>query len=231
MLLVLHGDNQVSSRHQLNQLLSEAKHKGVKDVIRLEGKILTQTDLIQALETTSLFGTDRLIIIESLFTRPKSKAKDQLTSYLKTIVTNTNIPQTILWENKTLTKTQLKSIGNPKDLCFPISKVLFKFLDALAPGKPQSNLKWFQQAKSQEPPELIFAMLIRQVRLLIQVKDRATSKLAPWQAQKLSRQASLFSPQKLLALHQQLLNLDHDNKTGHNLSPLGDTLDIVLATL
>lgn len=231
MFTVLHGDNTVASRNQLNALITQHKSRGVKDTIRLDGKTITPTDLIQALETQSLFGTDRLVIIEDLLTRPKSKTKTDLAAYLKTISSQPNIPSIIIWEQKPLTTPQLKSLGNPPHQVYKLSKKLWNFLDSLKPQNSKQSLQLLHQTLDQEAPEMVFAMLVRQVRLLIQTKDNTKLKIAPWQINKLKNQASHFSLQQLLNLHKQLLTLDHQTKTGQNLLTLSSSLDILVTNL
>ena len=60
MLHLIHGEDIVTSRRELEMLKS--KHTG-KELVVLEGKSVTLTDLTQALQSTSLFGGDRLVII------------------------------------------------------------------------------------------------------------------------------------------------------------------------
>lgn len=228
MLTLLHGDSQVASRRQLNILIDKAKQQGVRDIIRLEGVSTSLTDLIQATETVSFFGTEKLVIVENLFSRPKSKLKDELIHRLKNV--SPDSISIILWEPKLLTASQLKMLPNFQNQIFKISKVLFKFLESLSPGNSKSSLNFLHLALLQEESEMIFAMLIRQVRMLIQAQDNAL-KLPGWQLSKFKHQASAYTKPQLLKLHRQLLQLDQAQKTGQTLLSVADTLDIIIANL
>lgn len=227
-MIVLHGDHAVASRQALLDQVESAKKHGLTDIIWLNGQKLTITDLIQALESHSLLGSDRLVIIENLHKRLQSQAKKRLLSYLGSIETAT---QVILWESKPLTKTQLKTLGNPQAKLFKIPQTIFTFLDSLRPNNPRQSLTLLHQTTQQNAPELVFSLLVRQVRLMIQVKDRASTKLPPWQKGKLSRQAASFTSNQLLLLHRHLLEIDTQIKTGTSLGDLSGSLDLLLATL
>jgi len=229
--MAIHGDNTVASRNELFNLISLAKTKGVRDVIRLEGKKLDLTVLIQATSSQSLFGTDRLVIIEDLFSRPQSQTKKQLLGYLKTIHSNTFSPDIFIWDKKLLTPTELKSIGNPQNHPYKLSKYLFAFLDSLKPGNSRTSLQLLHQTLDSEAPELIVFLLARQLHLLIQVKSQARLRLAPWQINKLKSQAASFSLNQLLKFHHTLLTLDTRAKTGQNLLELSSELDILIVNL
>ena len=95
-MLIIHGDNPVGSRDLLNQQISNYKQKGVKDIVKLDGKKTSLNQVIQSIESQSLFGTDRLVIIENLLTRPKSKDKNEIISYLKNLDTS----EIIIWNQK-----------------------------------------------------------------------------------------------------------------------------------
>ena len=73
-MIVIHGDNLVASRNRLVELIDQAKSQS-QEIVQLNGDKITSTELLQALESQSLFGTDRLVVIERLFSRVKSKRK------------------------------------------------------------------------------------------------------------------------------------------------------------
>jgi len=231
MLTILHGDNTVASRNQLVTLIQAAKQKGIRDIVRLDGKKITTTDLIQATQSASLFGNDRLVVIEQLFARPKSVQKDDLLSYLVDVQTDPHLADIIIWEEKLLTKTQTKKFISAKIQEFKTTKLMFKFLESIRPDAAKQNLELLTKTKQNEDPEFIFVMLIRQIRLLLQVKGQGSLKMAPWQLARLRSQANLFNLSDLIKLHQKLLDLDHALKTSHNSLSLSSALDILIATI
>ena len=230
MITILHGDNQVKTREHLTSAIQQFKLKGGQEVIHLNGKKITQTDLIQATETASLFGSDKLVIIEQLFSRPQSQQKKDLFIYLDTISKDLNLPAIIIWEDQLITPAKLKFLKNSSNHSFKLPQQLFSFLESIKPGNNTSLQKLFIQLSQHEAIEMIFVMVIRQIRLLIMAKDKALL-LSPWQQQKLTSQANYFNLDQLLKLHKELLQIDTNNKTGKNLLTLQQSLDIFLAKI
>jgi len=63
MLTILYGDDQVASRNALNQNLDKSRQDEKKELIQLDGEKLQLQELKQALESRSLFGLDKLVLI------------------------------------------------------------------------------------------------------------------------------------------------------------------------
>src|SRR5689334_1110612 len=110
-MLVLHGEHELNSRARLIELTAEAK-AAQTEVTWLDGKKLTPADLELALGSDTLFANPKLLVIEQVFAGPKSKRKDELAKALGEISDTT--VEILLWEAKSLTATQLKTLGNPK---------------------------------------------------------------------------------------------------------------------
>jgi DNA polymerase III delta subunit len=77
-----------------------------------------------------------------------------------------------------------------------------------------------------EVPEIIFAMIVRQFRLMLNPLD-----LAPWQLARIKSQASHFSPQKLKQIYKDLLRLDYEQKSGLAPLDLKGSLELFLLAL
>jgi hypothetical protein len=224
MLTLIDGDNHTASREALFKL----KQTKNVEIVELEGKKITLTDLIQNLEANSLFSLPKLVIIERLHSRQQSAAKKELLTYLKTYQGDAHV---ILWEDKTLTPTQAKAVNPKNHLQHKLSKSLFAFLDSLGSGNIKNTLSLLESSLKQDPAELVFFMIIRQVRLLLQAKTSSNLSMAPWQANKLKTQSGKFSLQKLQTLHHNLLQIDYDIKTGNTLLPLPQLLDNLVIKL
>jgi len=234
MIYLLHGDNQAQSRNELTSIVNEAK-KEKKELIRFAGKDLTLESLTQALESQSLFGQDRLIVIEEFFSQPKSKRKDEIINYLdkdhpRGEDFNTSGVSVVFWEKKTLTPAALRKLSFiEKTKVFKIPRLVFKLVESLNPGKQKQSLSLLYQFLKNDSAELAFYMIVRQIRLLIQAKDDALPKMAPWMLGKLKSQAAKFkSTSQLINLHQQLLAIDRAIKTGITPMDLAWHLDIFI---
>ena len=209
--LIFHGDHTSASRQALNQAI---KAEQGREMIKLDGSKTSDTDLHQALESQSLFGQEKLVVIDKL----PVKFIDILTQYQG----NTPI---FIWHDKTLTPTQLKKLNNFKSQLFKIPAAIFNFLDQL-------NISTFHQSLTTDAPEQIFYMLHRRMAQLIQAKDSPQElKLADWQKSRLISQAKRFTLDQLLKLHSQLLDIDIALKTGKNFLPLDRTLELWLLNL
>jgi len=231
MITILHGDNFVASRnalkHQIDIFKSQSPtaNLGVK---KFEANKLEAATLTQILESTSLFGQDQLLVISNLLGLPQSQSKDQL---IKILLNNQNQP-ICLWEKKTLSASLKKQFLKATIKEFKTPKIVFKFLDSLKPNNSQTSLKLLHQSYQKDAPELIFYLLGRRLSQLIQAKDSAdVLKGAPWQINKLKAQAKNFTLNQLLNLHQKLLNLDLQIKTGQTDLSLSCQLDLLLARL
>ncbi|MFC1653454.1 hypothetical protein ACFL1M_01240 [Patescibacteria group bacterium] len=224
-MLIIHGENIVGSRNLLNSKIDEFKAKGIKDITRVNGKKVRVEEIKQSLESQSLFGSDRLTIIEGLIARPKSKQKDEIVKYLSTAKKD----EILLWESKKLSKTQLKPFKNSTDQEFKTSSVIFKFLDTLGEDKKRV-ISFYQECINIDSPESIFFMIARQVRLLLQVEN-SSAKIPPWQKNKLKHQLKKIGQNKVVKIHQNLLEIDEKIKTGKTILGLRGELELLLARM
>lgn len=218
MITILHGEHVVASRNELTKRLGFAEANGFS-VKRLDGKHLDMVSLEASLGTQDLFTPRVLVVIEDLFSLPKSNKKDELIALIHSASV-----EVLLWEKKTLTITQLKSFVGATILLFKTSSAVFGWLDMLRPNDLPRVLKAFEKAANQDGAEMCFAMLCRQIRLLLQVKDGGQLKLAPFMIGKFKKQASYFSMKQLLRMHQQLLEIDESIKTSSSLLGLKEQI-------
>lgn len=226
MITVIHGDDTTKSR----AFFIEQKRKYPALSI-LDGEKVTVTELTQTLEGGDLFASDKAIFLEQLISKKqRSKEKEALLDYLLAKRTN----DIFLWEGKELDKRTLKPFLNETIRAFSLPKSLFLFLDTLMPGNGQKLVTLFHETLSTSEPEMIVFMLVRQIRILLALSSPSSKqidevkRLAPWQLNKLQKQAKSFSQERLLELHANLYQLDHDQKTGNLASSLISTIDFLL---
>ena len=188
MLTIIHGDNQFASRTELDRLKNQATSQ---EMTNFDAAFLTLTDLIQALESKSLFGGGKLVIIENLLTQKAKKNDRNSRDMIDYLQKNSSDINCILWENKEITKTILASFPKARILFFKIEKKLFQFLDSLKPNYSQKSLPLFHQILENDDPEMIFFMMIRQFRRLLLVKSQSAflDSMSDWQEQKVRNQA------------------------------------------
>lgn len=211
-MIIIHGEDIKKSYDRLMALQKKYKELGLNIYLHPAAEILP-TALRQELGSTDLFETKSLVIIYGLISLTKSKNKDAL---IKTIQDNPN-SQIILYEERELTATQLKSFPKAEIEVFKIPPVIFKFLETLRPGNQKEILTAYNRIVVQgTEPEFIFAMLTRQIRMLIQAKDLPSGlKTSPYAKKMFISQAQNFTMDQLINLHHHLYKIDKKIKTGN----------------
>ncbi len=225
MVTILHGDNSVASRKVLIEYIEQARSHA--SLVHLAAKDLTIPALEDALGTQELFSSSKVVVIEGLLGLPISKRKDQMIDMVAG-----SSQEIVLWEGKTATPAQLKKFtAATKVQVFKTSPVVFQWLDSLKPGNIARSIALLTQAEKQESAEMCFAMLVRHVRLMIQLKSGEVPKMAPFAVAKLKKQVEGFPLETLLALHEKLVEIDEMQKTSSSLLSLRGQLDLLLTTM
>lgn len=240
-LLLLHGENTLASRQELVRL----KKGFVGEVVRLESQGLELAHLIQTLEAESLFGGERLVVLENLFA--SGKPRIELVHYLKRVKSD----NLIIWEGRELKSFQIKLLGlRAKEVrIFKTPAVIFKFVDSIAPGNKKNSLSYLEEALKTEEEGFVFHMLLRQLRLLLLIKDLLKKEasnvvlnedktgpsemrsLANWQKAKLIRQAKKFNLKELKDIYKKLLEIEMKIRTGKSLLGLGAEMERLMLSL
>ncbi|HSA84099.1 MAG TPA: hypothetical protein VLF20_04400, partial [Patescibacteria group bacterium] len=159
-----------------------------------------------------------------------------------------------LWEGKELEPSNVKSIPTATPRVFKLPQTLFVLLDSIRPGNGKQLVKLFHETVATTDVEMIFFMLIRQIRLLLalssvvpvqmgiqknnlipdQVRDDKENqidelkRLAPWQKTKLQQQARHFSQEQLKNLYHHLFLLEVGQKTGSFPNSILTNIDFLL---
>lgn len=245
MITIIHGTDIVASR----KFFLEEKEK-IIDAQILNGEKITLTDLTQIFEGGGLFEDNKTVYIEHFFSRKKRKEEfAALAEYLQKQSSHT----IYLWEAKELEKSSLNVFKTATPRVFKLPQTLFVLMDSFKPGNSKQLISLFHQTIETTDVEMVFFMLVRQVRLLLalsspvissetrnltrsltNVRDDKTEpidelkRLAPWQQTKMQQQASTFGEKKLKILHQQLFELEKGQKTGSLAAPLSTSIDFFL---
>ena len=232
MIIILHGEDTVKSRLELEKLKNQ---KSSHEIVNLNGSKLELTELLQAFEAKSLFGQDRLVVIENFFTeKRKGKEQDKIVEYLKALDQEIEL---IIWEGKELNRSSFRLFPQAEIKIFKLDPALFRFLETLKPGDQKKMVESFRQALVQEDVNLLFHMLIRQFRLLLFVKDgqkkglEEFDRMADWQKAKVGQQAKYFTNDELSAIYHRLLEIDYREKSGLAPQLLTQTLELFLVKL
>lgn len=231
-VLIIHGSDTSASRNALYEL--RRKYADTREIISLSAGKFELTDLIQAVESPSLFSGARMVIIENLFGMPKSSVKDKLIGYISSSASagNTDI---ILWESKEVDKKNIqKFLPGAQVQLFNYPLLLFRFLDSLGTNTRKNTIDTFHSLLKEKEAELVFVMLQRQFRYLIIAGDlgeKGLYPMPPWQAGKFVRQSRFFPMEKLLSLYRELLAIDLRIKSSSSPLTLAQQLDIFLLSI
>lgn len=226
MLTIIHGENHFSSRQTLDQI---KKSQSGENLEIIDASSLSLTKFIQMVEGGSLFGEGKVIIIENLLSQ-KIKENGQIFKYLRKMPPEVNCT---LWEPKEISKTTLANFPKAKILLFKLEKQIFNFLESLKPGNSGKSLALFHLALKSDEPEMIFFMIVRQVRRLLLIKTQSSflDSISPWQEKKIRFQAESFTVNQLEKAYHDLLSIDYSIKSGQSAMDLTGRLDMFLITL
>lgn len=228
-MIIIHGENNLLSRQRLISEIENFKNKTQAEILKFDGQNLKLMDLRQVLDSTSLLGESSLVVIENLFSGRTSKEKQKIIDYLKKIIPR----NLIVWEGKKIDGRMLTSFKSGV-LRFDLTPLIFHFLDSFFPGNAKNSLTLLHQCLEQEPPEIIFFMLARQIKQLILAADlgqKGLSQMDNWRTEKLIRQAQKFTLIKLMKIYRQLLKMEVLQKTGRTPFSLSSQLDLLVASL
>lgn len=187
MIYIFHGDDQLKSRSAVNSFLDQKKDY---DIFRTDPKDIDLDKINGFINSQSLFSAKKIIIFSNLFSVPKAN----LDKIVKIIKSNDSF-ETIIWQDKTLTATQLKTFPQNRTENFPLDKKLFKCLNNLTPNNLARFLPLYHQVLQQEPFELF----------LFWTKLNFRKQLTGF---------SRFPQEKLKTAYLQTIELDYQSKTG-----------------
>jgi hypothetical protein len=234
MLTIIHGNDTAISRKSF----MEEKEK-FSQAVFLTAEQVTLTDLTQIFEGGGLFGETKYLFIEQFLTKQKKSSNyKEIVNYLeKSAIDNT----IILWEQKEMERGVLTSFKNAKIRLFNLPQTLFQLLDSIKPENDKLLVSLFHKTIKYTETEMVFFMLFRQFRLLLGVYTSRSSadydtsdqideirRLAPWQKNKLEKQAALFEVAHLLELYNKLYFIEAGQKTGTLNSSLVSAIDFFL---
>lgn len=226
MITLIHGSDTQASRDEMNRLRVQAKGTEIRTI---DGRTVKQDQLVQALESDSLFGGSHTVIVENLLTTlgRKIKQAEAVIGILNTA--SIGGTQVILWEGKEISKSIVLKLDKPKISLHNHPVLIFQFLDGVRPHNFPNLSRIFGELMQSEAPELIHSMLIRRLRQLIMVKGNVTPDgLQQWQTSRLTSQASSFSMEQLTGLYKRLISIEYAIKSGGSAFDFSKNLELFL---
>ncbi len=222
---IFHGDDQATSRKHLHTLTTNLKSRDIL-IQHLNGKHITPAELEIAVATSNLFQQEA-VLIEYLFSRPRSKDQKTCLQYLASYTGNKDL---ILWDKKNLTKTQLKLFPTARVKLAKTPVLLWRLIDSLLPNSRSTFIPLMHQTARESEEGFIFIMIARRVSDLIIAKSGDTSKLQAWTRSRVMAQARNWNESTLINIHSALTKHDHALKTGQTKLSYLEALDMIMAT-
>ena len=218
-IIVLHGDNYLTSYKRKNSFIKAAKKRNMQVKKLLTGNKLS---ISEEITQNTLFDGDILYILDNYFDLNK---KDIVWLEKNSKNYEGNL---VLYSNKAIRETIFKKF--PKPLVFEefkLPKHIFKFLESFYPGNSKSSLAILHSMQNVENINFIFVMLSRHLRDLYFVKKSPSKIPYPsWRVSKLENQSSKFSAAKIKKIIQKMASIDVLIKTSN--SKLSDHLDLLI---
>ncbi len=187
MFYVFHGDHQLNSRQALNHFLDQ---KNDSDIFRISPKEINLDQINGFINSPSLFSKPKIIVFLNFFSIPKP-----ILDKVQKIIKNNPEFDIVIWQDKTITPTQLKSFPKAKVETFSIDKIIFKCLNQIYPHNISRFIPIFHQVIDKEPFELFLYLL----------KNHLRKQLIGY---------SKFNSNHLKTTYLQIIELDYQSKTG-----------------
>src|SRR3989344_3864869 len=151
MIHIYHGDQTTASRQELSEL--KAKFSA-QEVITLDGKTVSLTELTQATESTSLFNDKRLVIVENFLSRRLTKKSSEAKVIEKWLTSIPPETELVFWEDKEIGKTILSLFPSKTDRAvFKMDRSLFKLVEAIRPGKTLELVNTLNESLLHDPAD------------------------------------------------------------------------------
>jgi len=204
MIYIFHGDNQFDSRQALNKLLEQYTQY---DQLKTDSKNVDLDRVNLFLQSSSLFAEKKVLIIENFFSTNKS-----ILDKLIKVVKNSNDIDLIIWQDKALNATQLKTFPQSKVQLFALSNKLFGCLNAVRPKNLNGFIPLYKEVLKMGLYDLFLYL----------IKGNLRRQLTTY---------SKFDQTKVKNSYLQLIELDYQNKSGQLSIPKEIALERIVMNL
>lgn len=187
MIYIFHGDDSQKSRQSFNNQLNSYTNT---DILRLDNKTIDLDQINNFLHGGSLFTIQKALSITNFF----SISKPILDKLVKIIDTASDC-DVVIWQDKGLNATQLKTFPKAKTEGFRLNNKLFSCLNSIRPKNISTFISLYDSVIKDGLYDLFLYMLKNQLR-----KQLSTF--------------SNFDKNLVKKTYLQLIELDYQNKSG-----------------
>jgi len=204
MILIFHGDNQEASLTALDAYINS---KPNSLLYRFDNKDIDPNSLNLILNSTSLLGEEnKVVILSNLFSCSKP-IFDKISPLL-----NSSSCEILIWQDKLLTATQLKSFPQAKVNTYKADNHLYLCLNSISPKNIKAFTTNYQKVISQNLFDLFLYML----------KGNFRRQLSTY---------SKFAPSSLKTAYLQTIEVEYLYKSGQLTLPKDIALQRIILNL
>ena len=204
MIYIFHGDNQFESRKAFNDFLDQNKDV---DILRLDSKNIEVDKVNLFLQESSLFNNKKILAINNLFAANKS-----ILDKVIVLINQIENIDVVIWQDKTATPTQIKTLKNPQIKNFSLDNKLFACLNSIKPKNLTKVIPLYHQVIDLGLYDLFLYFL----------KNNFRKQLTSYPK---------FDQKIVKRFYLQLIELDFKNKTGELTIPKELALERILVSL
>jgi len=187
MIHIFHGDDQFASRSAFNNYLGQQKKS---EILHLDSKNSDPDIINNFINSQSLFSISKILTITNFF----SITKTNLNKIIDIIKKSKSL-ELVIWQNKTITPTQVKTFTNAQIKNFPINKILFSSLNQIKAKNLKNFIPTFRKVLKTEPFELYLYL----------IKNNLRKQLTSYTS---------FNKELLKKTYLELIEIDYQNKSG-----------------
>ncbi|HWS48865.1 MAG TPA: hypothetical protein VN174_02355 [Candidatus Methanoperedens sp.] len=204
MINIFHGDHTSQSYSAFSETLKTySKH----EKFHQNNKTLEIDSLDRFLNTPSLFLETKVVILESIFSLPKTQL-DKISELIKVHPDN----DYLIWHDKKIEATKIKLFPNANIKVFTLPELLFSCLNSIKPNNKTDFSRKYQELIQNLPIELI----------LFWFKNSLRRQLTTY---------SKFSENNLKNAYLNLIELDKKSKTGNLFEPKEIAIERIIFSL
>lgn len=214
-IYLIHGDNSLASYNRLQEYTNKGRNKGW-EVAEVAEK---SSNISAILRSNSLFKGKRLIIV-----RDYKLLSEQAIEF---IYTSNEDAEIIIYHVGTIPALFIKKLPVvSKNEVFDLSKSLWKFIENFYPGNLIPCLTYFHESIKHDPVELVFSILIGQIRDIYLILNSEILPYPAWRLQKLRKISDKFGKYRIKKVIKELSEIDIKIKTSN--ANLKEELDLFI---
>ncbi len=224
MLIIICGEDSVSSRDYYLKLKGDYQNKGIEV---LDVKAAEINEITKSLsDSISLFSQKLVFFTEGLNKKISKRSNPALYSLAEELAKKKDV-EIVDWEADVPSRELKISKGvTVKEFKLPTS--IFKLLDACYQGNLKQFITILYSLSDTIDDVFIFIMLVRHIRNLFIIKQGQIIKsLQSWQVAKLKSQTYHWDQDKLSLFYDGLYKIDVRVKTSNNPFSLRKSLDLL----